>query len=102
MFYSADLTSARNTVMKSIRGQMLESSNNWTRRSDNSNPDRLIVQVWNADQTELVATVMGSPEYLDNAPSANLFVFADQGKGLPPLLKAWFQAGNRNGERFIY
>ena len=51
---------------------------------------------------ELVATVMDSPECLDNAPSANLFVFADQGKGLPPLLKAWFHAGNRNGERFIY
>jgi hypothetical protein len=31
-----------------------------------------------------------------------MFIFAEQGKGLPPLLKAWLQAGNRNGERFIY
>jgi hypothetical protein len=64
--------------------------------------ERNIVQVWNADQTELVATVMGWPEYLDTAPSTNMFIFAEQGKGLPPLLRSWFQAGNRSGERFIY
>jgi hypothetical protein len=64
--------------------------------------ERNVVQVWNADQTELVATVMGFPEYLDTAPPTNLFIFEEQGKGLPPLLKSWFQVGNRNGERFIY
>lgn len=64
--------------------------------------ERNVVQVWNADQTELVATVMGFPEYLDTAPPTDLFIFEEQGKRLPPLLKSWFQIGNRNGERFIY
>jgi hypothetical protein len=64
--------------------------------------ERNVVQVWNADQTEIVATVMGFPEYLDTAPQTDLFIFEEQGKGLPPLLKSWFQIGNRNGERFIY
>jgi hypothetical protein len=64
--------------------------------------ERNVVQIWNADQTEPIATVMGFPEYLDTAPPTNLFIFEEQGKGQPPLLKSWFQAGNRNGERFIY
>jgi hypothetical protein len=64
--------------------------------------ERNVVQVWNADQTEIVVTVMGLPEYLDTAPETDLFIFEEQGKGLPPLLKSWFSAGNRTGERFIY
>jgi len=64
--------------------------------------ERNLVQVWNADQTELVATVMGFPEYLDTPPPTDLFIFEEQGERLPPLLKSWFQIGNRNGERFIY
>jgi hypothetical protein len=64
--------------------------------------ERNVVQVWNADQTELIATVIGFPEYLDTAPATDLFIFEEQSKGLPPLLKSWFQLGNRNGERFIY
>ena len=64
--------------------------------------ERNVVQVWNAEETEIIATVMGLPEYLDTAPPTNLFIFEKQEKGGPPLLKSWFQALNRNGERFIY
>ena len=64
--------------------------------------ERNVIQVWNADQTDLIATVMGWPEYVDKAPETNLFLMEDRGKDLPPLLKTWFQEGNRTGERFIY
>jgi hypothetical protein len=64
--------------------------------------ERNVIQVWNADETDLLATVMGWPEYVDKAPETNLFILEDQSKDLPPLLKSWFQAGNRTGERFIY
>jgi hypothetical protein len=64
--------------------------------------ERNVVQVFNADETELIATVMGYPEYLDKPPAKDLFIFEEQGNGLPPLLKSWFQIGNPSGERFIY
>jgi hypothetical protein len=64
--------------------------------------ERNVIQIWNAEQTALVATVMGLPEYLDKAPDTDLFIFEEQGTGLPPLLKLWFQSRNPSGERFIY
>jgi len=64
--------------------------------------ERNVVQIWNADETVLCATIMGWPDYLTEGPSTNLFIFEEQGKGLPPLLKAWFQRGNGSGETFFY
>src|SRR4051812_40007554 len=42
--------------------------------------DHNIVQIWNADQTVLQATVTGFPEYLSKAPADDLFIFEDKEK----------------------
>ena len=38
-----------------------------------------VVQIWNADQTILYATVMGFAEYLSAAPKKDLFIFEQTG-----------------------
>jgi hypothetical protein len=64
--------------------------------------ERNVVQIWNADETVLVATVMGWPEYSRRAPERNVFVFEEREKGSPPALTSWFHEGNSSGERFVY
>jgi hypothetical protein len=36
--------------------------------------ERNVVQIWNADQTILYATVMGFPEYVSEGPAENQFL----------------------------
>jgi hypothetical protein len=64
--------------------------------------ERNVVQIWNADETVLVATVMGWPDYLREGPSKSLFVFEEREKGAPVALKSWFHEGNPSGQTFIY
>jgi hypothetical protein len=64
--------------------------------------ERNVVQIWNADQTILYATVMGFPEYVSEGPAENQFLLEKNEITAPRTLKAWFQAGNPTGERFIY
>ena len=64
--------------------------------------DHNTVQVWNAGETVLYATVIAAPDYLTETPSGNRFVFEDRENGAPPLLKSWFHQGNPAGETFMY
>jgi len=61
-----------------------------------------IVQIWNADQTVLYATVLCWTEYWFEPPRDNVFVFEEREKGAPMALQSWFHRGNPNGEMFIY
>src|SRR5262245_55186833 len=42
--------------------------------------ERNVVQIWNADETVLVATVMGWPEYSRQTLSKNVFVLEEREK----------------------
>ena len=64
--------------------------------------ERNVIQIWNADETVLCATVMGWPEYLRERPSKSSFVFEEREKGQPVALKSWFHEGNSSGETFVY
>jgi len=61
-----------------------------------------VVQIWNADQTLLHASIMGFPQYMNTEPKEELFVFEQEQKDGPLTLKSWFHEGNRIGLRFIY
>ena len=63
--------------------------------------DRNVVQIWNADESKLIATVIGYPEYVRRAPRKDVFNFSRAGHGVVQL-KSWFHSGNPNGERFVY
>jgi hypothetical protein len=64
--------------------------------------ERNVVQIWNADRTELLATILGWPDYSREAPTENRFILEEGAKGAPAQLKAWFYRGNGHGQTFTY
>jgi hypothetical protein len=64
--------------------------------------ERNVVQIWNAEQTLLVATVFAWPDYLRDAPEENRFVLEEGKRGAPARLTAWFYKGNNHAQTFIY
>ena len=68
----------------------------------NSLSNRHIVQIWNAGENEILATIMTVPATRFEAPDDSLFEFDERPSDSPPALKMWFYPGNSTGEEFIY
>jgi hypothetical protein len=68
----------------------------------NSQYNRHIVQIWNADQNEILASVITVPNTRFGTPDDSVFEFDERPSGSPQALKAWFYPGNTTGEEFIY
>ena len=64
--------------------------------------NRHIVQVWNADENEILATILTIPKMRFEAPDESMFEFDERPSNSPQALKAWFYPGNSIGEEFVY
>lgn len=64
--------------------------------------NRHIVQVWNADENEILATILTIPKMRFEAPDESMFEFDERPSNSPQALKAWFYPGNSTGEEFVY
>ena len=64
--------------------------------------NRHIVQVWNADENQILATIMTIPDTRFETPNDSLFEFDERPADSPPALKVWFYPGNSTGEEFVY
>ncbi|HYT19783.1 MAG TPA: hypothetical protein VEW05_06065 [Candidatus Polarisedimenticolia bacterium] len=64
--------------------------------------DRHIVQIWNADESQILATVMTIPNWRMEAPDNSIFEFDERPSKSPQALKVWFYPGNNTGEEFVY
>jgi len=64
--------------------------------------DRHIVQIWNADGDQILATIMTIPNTRVEAPERSIFEFDERPSGSPAALKVWFYPGNSTGEEFVY
>jgi hypothetical protein len=84
-----------------IPGNTLEPGTYEFRLAD-SRADRHIVQVWNEQGTELIATLMAVPERRLEASGEALVSLATGEAGTKPALRAWFYPGERTGHRFVY
>jgi hypothetical protein len=84
-----------------IPGQVLQAGTYVFRLAD-SPTNRHIVQVWNADENEILATIMTVPATRFDAPDDSLFEFDERPSDSPRALKVWFYPGNNTGEEFIY
>jgi hypothetical protein len=84
-----------------IPAQTLEAGTYEFRLAD-SRADRHIVQIWNEEGTQLVATLMAVPERRLEAAQEVLVSFATGEPGTTPALRAWFYPGERTGHRFVY
>ncbi len=64
--------------------------------------DRHIVQIFNADETQVYATILAIPNYRLRATDKTVITFRERPAGQPEALRAWFYPGRNWGEEFVY
>jgi hypothetical protein len=67
-----------------------------------SDSDRHIVQIFNADETQIYATILAIPNYRLRATDKTVVTFRERPAGEPEALRAWFYPGRNWGEEFVY
>jgi hypothetical protein len=68
----------------------------------NHDHNRNIVQVLNEREDHLFTTVLAIPNYRLFPKDKTTFSFWETPRGNPTALKAWFSAGDRWGQEFVY
>lgn len=84
-----------------IPGQILPAGT-YTFKLLDSRSDRHIVQVFNADGTKLIATILTINDYRLQPTGRTVVKFAEQPGDQPDALKAWFYPGDNFGQEFVY
>lgn len=64
--------------------------------------DRNIVQIWNKNETQLIATTLALPDYRLQPPNDPIITFEERATGAPPAIRAWFYPGDNYGYEFVY
>jgi hypothetical protein len=84
-----------------IPGQVLPAGT-YTFKLANSLSDRHIVQVFNADGTQLITTVLAINNYRLHPTGATVIKFSERAGDSPDAVKAWFYPGDTFGQEFVY
>jgi hypothetical protein len=64
--------------------------------------DRHIVRIFNADRSEVIATVMTIPSTRLSPTTETVIKFREMPAGAPEAIRAWFYPGNTIGQEFVY
>ena len=64
--------------------------------------DRHIVQIFNADETHIIATILAIPNYRLKPTGKSVFRFWETPAGNPKAMRAWFYPGDNFGQEFAY
>lgn len=67
-----------------------------------SQSDRHIVQIFNANETQIEATILAIPNYRLKPTGETVFTFWEMPPGQPNALRAWFYPGDNFGQEFAY
>ncbi len=102
----ADTAFSKRTVVTfnepvEIPGQVLPSGT-YTIELYESFGNRHIVRIYNADRTELIATVLAIPNQRLTPTEDNVLKFSERPGNAPDALKAWFYPGDNFGQEFVY
>jgi LPXTG-motif cell wall-anchored protein len=84
-----------------IPGQVLPAGTYMFKLAD-SEGDRHIVQVFTADGSRIIATVMAIPDYRLETSDQTVITFKEVPAGEPEAIQAWFYPGNKIGQEFVY
>lgn len=68
----------------------------------NSSNDRHIVQIYNADENHLIATLMAIPDYRVQPTGKSQFKMWETPAGYAVALRDWFYPGDNFGQEFPY
>ncbi len=64
--------------------------------------DRHMVQIWNADETQILATTITIPSTRFEPLDRSIFQLEERPGNSPMALKVWFYPGDSTGQEFIY
>jgi len=67
-----------------------------------SQTDRHIVQIFNEDQTQIIATIVAIPAYRLKPTDETEITFEERPAGGPDAVKRWFYPGDLDGVAFVY
>lgn len=67
-----------------------------------SSANRGVVEIWNGDQNQLLATLITIPDYRLEAPNHTVIQFDERSGNSPMAVNSWFYPGDRSGWDFIY
>jgi len=63
---------------------------------------RDVVEIWNGDETRLLASLTTNDDYVADSPKNSYFVLDTRDHSSPPKLLSWFYPGDNSGRAFIY
>ncbi len=84
-----------------VPGQVLPAGTYWFTLAD-SPSDRNIVQIWNADRTRLVTTILAIPDYRMQPRGRTVIHFEERPSNQPEAIHSWFYPGDNFGQEFVY
>lgn len=84
-----------------VPGKVLPAGTYWFTLAD-SESDRNLVQIWNADRTRLVATVLAVPDYRMRPAGRAVIHFEERPSDSPEAIHSWFYPGDNVGQEFVY
>lgn len=84
-----------------IPGQVLPAGTYVFKLANNSSY-RHIVQIWNADEDQVLATIIAIPSIRLDAANRTIFEFEERPADSPMALKYWFYPGDTTGQEFAY
>lgn len=84
-----------------VPGRVLDPGTYWFALAD-SESDRNIVQIWNADRTQLITTILAVPDYRLQPTGHTVIKFQERPSGSPEAIHAWFYPGDNFGQEFVY
>jgi hypothetical protein len=84
-----------------IPGQVLPAGT-YTFKLADTMSDRHIVQIFNADESQIIATVMAISDYRLTTTDQTVIKFSEVPAGSPEAIRAWFYPGNTIGQEFVY
>jgi hypothetical protein len=67
-----------------------------------SQSDRHVVQIFNKEETKVLAAILAIPNYRLRAADKTVMTFRERPAGEPEALRAWFYPGRNYGEEFVY
>ena len=67
-----------------------------------SNADRQRVEIFNQDETQLLATMVAVPIYRETPPSHTQVTFEERASDSPQAIRTWFYPGENYGHLFVY
>jgi len=87
-----------------IPGQVLGPGSYYFVRIDHGNsPDVNLIQIFNSDQTKLIATIQtATTERRLDTSGKTVLTFAETAKDAPLALRSWFYPGSLEGHEFLY